>query len=208
VKSSAKAPPGGGAAPVARGASAAAAVSGANARPTRRATARFVIGVVIGVVMAAPFRVRRARLGTTWAPVGRTPVRWRVSQRREVTTIAGLVAPLRGPARGYARHVRGSVRWPQLLAALRHFRRRPPGGRPAGVAVALRARAQPQGRCNGAVKPALRNAAPTPVDGLHRLGRRAFLRRDRRPRPAARLPPSHGAPCYPNYLRRMSSSSA
>src|SRR5205823_2813892 len=44
----------------------------------------------------------RARVGTTRAPVGRPPVLRRVSQRREVSSLAALVAPPGGPARLYA----------------------------------------------------------------------------------------------------------
>jgi hypothetical protein len=130
-----------------------------------------------------------------------------VSKRREVSTIAGLVAPLHGPARLYARHVRGSVRWPEVLAALRAFRRRV--GRPLVVVWdrlnAHRAKPvlafvaahpddyrlewlppyapdlNPEELCNGAVKRALRNAAPGSVDDLHRLARRGFLRLGRQP---------------------------
>jgi transposase len=59
----------------------------------------------------------------------------RVSQRREVSSIAALVAPLGGPhdtssgerpaqARLYARHFRGSIHGEQVIVALRYFRRR------------------------------------------------------------------------------------
>jgi transposase len=130
-----------------------------------------------------------------------------VSQRREVSTIAALVAPLHGPARLYARHIRGSVRWEQVLAALRYFRRRV--GRPIVVVwdrlSAHRAKPvqafvaahphdyrlewlppyspelNPEELCNGAVKQALLNAVPTSVDDLHRLARHAFLRLGRHP---------------------------
>ncbi len=130
-----------------------------------------------------------------------------MSQRREVTTIAGLVAPLDGPARLVARHVRGSVRWPQVLAALRAVRRRI--GRPLVVVwdrlSAHRAKPvqafvaahpadsrlewlppyapelNPEELCNGAVKRALLNAAPRSVDDLHRLARRGFRRLGRQP---------------------------
>jgi transposase len=72
----------------------------------------------------------RARLGTTWAPRGHPPVLRRLSQRREVSSIAALVAPLgpRGAAgdrpRLYARHFRGSIHGEQVIVALRYFRRR------------------------------------------------------------------------------------
>jgi transposase len=60
-----------------------------------------------------------------------------VSQRREVSSIAALVAPLGGAAgpggraRLYARHFRGSIHGEQVIAALRYFRRR--AGRPLVV---------------------------------------------------------------------------
>ncbi len=56
-----------------------------------------------------------------------------MSQRREVSSIAALVAPLGRPgdhsdpdtrARLYARHFRGSIHGEQVIAALRYFRRR------------------------------------------------------------------------------------
>lgn len=75
-----------------------------------------------------------ARLGTTWAPIGRPPVLKRTSQRREVSTIAALVAPLGavGPAgngadahpRLFARHFRGSIHAEEVVATLRYVRRR------------------------------------------------------------------------------------
>src|SRR5437016_1912891 len=51
----------------------------------------------------------RSLVGTTWAPRGRPPVLKRVSQRREVSSVVALVAPLDGPARLYARHFCGSI---------------------------------------------------------------------------------------------------
>ena len=66
----------------------------------------------------------RARVATTWAPIGHPPVLRRLSQRREVSSIAALVAPLDGPARLYARHFVGSVHGTQVITALRYFRRR------------------------------------------------------------------------------------
>ncbi len=126
----------------------------------------------------------------------------RAHGRREVSTVAALVAPLRGPARLYARHFRGSVHAGEVIAALRHFRRRV--GRPVIVvwdrlnahrATAVRAFVaahshdyrlewlppyapdlNPEELCNGAVKRALQNAAPDSVDELHRLARRGFRR--------------------------------
>ena len=148
----------------------------------------------------------RARLGTTWAPTGRPPVLKRVSQRREVSSIVALVAPLDGPARLYARHFRGSIQGEQVLVALRHFRRQI--GRPLVVVWdrlnAHRAKPvqafvaahpddyhlewlppyapelNPEELCNGAVKRDLLNAAPASVDALHRSARRGFRRLGRR----------------------------
>src|SRR5207302_7297496 len=66
----------------------------------------------------------RARVGTTWAPTGQPPVLRRVSQRREVSSIAALVAPLDGPPRLYARHFLGAIHGEEVIVALRYFRRR------------------------------------------------------------------------------------
>jgi transposase len=60
-----------------------------------------------------------------------------VSQRREVSSVVALIAPLGrrdcpgDRARLYARHFRGSIRGEQVVGALRHFRRRV--GRPLVV---------------------------------------------------------------------------
>ncbi|MGH2354125.1 MAG: transposase [Chloroflexota bacterium] len=147
----------------------------------------------------------RARLGTTWAPTGRPPGLKRVGQRREVSRIVALVAPLDGPgdrARLFARHCRGRIHGEQVLVALRHFRRRI--GRPLVVSWdrvnAHRARPvqafvaahpddyqlewlppyapdlNPEELCTGAVKRDLLNAAPSSVDALHRSARRSFRR--------------------------------
>jgi transposase len=130
-----------------------------------------------------------------------------VSQRREVSTIAGLVAPLGRPPALYARHFRGSIGWERVVVALRHFRRRV--GRPLLVVwdrlnahratpvqdfiaahpddyalewlPAYAPDLNPEELCNGAVKRALHNAAPASVDELHRDARRGFLRLGRRP---------------------------
>jgi hypothetical protein len=122
-------------------------------------------------------------------------------------TIAGLVAPLAGPARVYARHSRGPVHGEQVLVARRHFRRRI--GRPLTVVCdrlnahrATRVQAfvaahaadyrlewlppyapelNPEELGNGAVKGTLRNAVPRSVDALQHIARRAFARLSRQP---------------------------
>lgn len=144
----------------------------------------------------------RSRVAATWAPIGQPPLLRRVSQRREVSSIAALVAPLGRPARLYARHFVGSVHGEQVIVALRSFRRQV--GQPLVVVwdrlQAHRARAvqafvaahpadyqiewlpayapelNPEELCNGAVKREMRNALPDSVDALRRQARRSFLR--------------------------------
>jgi transposase len=148
----------------------------------------------------------RARLGTTWAPIGQPPVLRRVSQRREVSSIAGLVAPLDRPARLYARHFAGSLHGEQVIAALRYFRRqvgcpllvvwdRLPAHRAQPVRRFLAAHPadyqvewlppyapelNPEELCNGAVKQDLLSALPDSVDDLRRQVRCSFIRLGRR----------------------------
>jgi hypothetical protein len=149
-------------------------------------------------------------VSTTWAPTGQPPVLRRVSQRREVSSLAALVAPLAGPddrARLYARHFWGSIHGEEVIVALRYFRRRI--GRPLVVVWdrlnAHRAKAvhafvaarpddyqvewlppyapdlNPEELCNGAVKRETLNAVPGSVAELQRVARRSFRRLDHRP---------------------------
>ena len=148
----------------------------------------------------------RAALGTTWAPIGQPPVLKRLSQRREISSVVALVAPLDGPARLYARHFPGSIHGPQVIAALRSFRRHV--ARPLTVVwdglhahraktvqdfVAAQNREyqiewlppyapelNPEELCNGTVKRDLQGALPGSVDELRRLVRRSFRRLGRR----------------------------
>lgn len=129
-----------------------------------------------------------------------------MSQRREVSSIAGLVAPLDRPARLYARHFAGSLHGEQVIAALRYFRRqvggplivgwdRLPAHRAKLVGLFLAAHPadyqvewlpsyapelNPEELCNGAVKQELLNALPDSVDELRRQVRCSFLRLGRR----------------------------
>ena len=131
----------------------------------------------------------------------------RLSQRREVSSIVALVAPLDGPPRLHARHFRGTIHGAQVIVALRYFRRRI--GRPliviwdrlsahkSGEVTAFLAahpddyeiewlpgyapELNPEELCNGAVKRELLNAVPDSVDALLRQARRSFIRRGRRP---------------------------
>jgi transposase len=130
-----------------------------------------------------------------------------VSQRRELSSIVALVAPVGGHrARLYARHFLGSVHGPQVIVALRHFRRQ------VGVPVlvvwdrlnAHRAKLvqafvaahpkdyalewlppyapdlNPEELCNGAVKQTLQSATPASVAELRQVVRRSFVRLGRR----------------------------
>jgi transposase len=130
-----------------------------------------------------------------------------VSQRRELSTIAALAAPVGTDARLLARHFPGTIRGPQVVTALRAFRRRL--GRPLVIIwdrlAAHRAKEvqaflaahpddyqiewlppyaadlNPEELCNGAVKRAVQNALPASVAELHGLVRRSFRRLGRRP---------------------------
>ena len=149
----------------------------------------------------------RARVGTTWAPMGRPPLLRRLSQRREVSTIAALQVPLDGPPRVYARHFRSPIHGDQVIVALRYFRRRVgrpllivwdrlPAHRAKSVQAFLAAHPadyqiewlppyapelNPEELCNGAVQRALLNAVPDSAEALLHQARRRFLRLDRRP---------------------------
>ena len=126
----------------------------------------------------------------------------RLSQRRELSSIVALVAPLDGLPRLYARHFVGSIHGEQVVLALRYFRRRI--GQPLIVVwdglQAHRARPvlafvaahpaeyrieplpayapelNPEELCNGAIKQELLNALPASVEELQRLVRCSFVR--------------------------------
>ena len=130
-----------------------------------------------------------------------------MSQRRAVSSIAALMAPLDGPARLAARHCPGAIRSEQVMVALQYFRRR--FGRPlivvwdrlpahqakvvqAFVAAhpddyqlewlpAYAPELNPEELCNGAVKRELLNAPASSVEELRQYTRRSFLRLARRP---------------------------
>ncbi|MGE6758776.1 transposase [Corallococcus interemptor] len=150
----------------------------------------------------------RARPGTTWAPVGRPPELRRVSMRREVSSVVALVAPSkRGEARLYARHFEGSVHGAQVVAALRHFRRKV--GHPLVVVwdrlgahhsnevkrfveshssdfvlesfPAYSPELNPEEGCNSQVKCFMLNATPESTAELLRQVRAAFVRLGRHP---------------------------
>jgi transposase len=150
----------------------------------------------------------RARVATTWAPAGGAPVLTRLSKRREVSSLVAVTAPLDGASpQLYARHFLHAIHGEEVLAGLRHFRRRI--GRPLIVVwdhlQAHRARCvrefvkrhpedfqiewlpgyapelNPEEPCNNAVKLAMFNATPTSVEDLRAQARRNFLRLGRKP---------------------------
>jgi hypothetical protein len=130
-----------------------------------------------------------------------------LSGRREVSSIAALVAPLDGPARLYARHFEGSIHGEQVISALRYFRRRI--GRPVIIVwdrlhahraqpvqdfvtthradfqlewlPAYAPELNPEELCNGAVKRDMLNAVPGSVAELRQQARRSSRRLGRRP---------------------------
>lgn len=59
-------------------------------------------------------------MAQTWAPRGQTPILKRVTKfRREISTFAGLSIS----GRIYKRHVKGSIKAPDVIAGLQQFRR-------------------------------------------------------------------------------------
>jgi transposase len=145
----------------------------------------------------------RARPGTTWARRGLTPVLWRVSKRREVSSVVAITPD----GRLYARHFRTSISSDCVILALRHFRRKI--GTPLLVVwdrlnahrsqattnfVSAHARdfavaylpayapeLNPEEQCNAFVKRAMESALPGSVADLHRLARYEFARLQRQP---------------------------
>ena len=150
----------------------------------------------------------RARLGTTWAPRGQTPVLRRRSARREVSSIVALTAPLDGqPARLYARHFLGAIHAQEVIRALRYFHRQI-GGRliiawdhlsahtahataefltvhPDAFAIewlpGYAPDLNPEEQCNQWIKGDMQNALPSSVENLRRMVRGRFARLRHRP---------------------------
>ncbi|WP_434345499.1 transposase [Myxococcus virescens] len=141
----------------------------------------------------------RARVASTWTPVGHLPILRRRDKRSEVSSIVALVAPYGSrPARLYSRHREGNFTSQDIIAALRYFRRKV--GRPLTIvwdglnqhhsAETLDFVARhhedfrlerlpghapdlnPEEGCNGVVKAELRNATPDSVAEL----RASFVR--------------------------------
>jgi transposase len=150
----------------------------------------------------------RARVGTTWAPVGEPPLLHRLSKRREVSSLVAVTAPLDGRApQLFARHVLGTIHGEEVITGLRDFRARI--DRPLVVVwdhLAAHRKAcvrdflaqhpedfrvewlpgyapelNPEEPCNNAVKLAMLNAVPNSDDELRALARVNFQRLGRKP---------------------------
>ena len=144
----------------------------------------------------------RARTGTTWAPVGQTPVLRRVSKRRALSTVIGLT--LSGHI--YKRHFEQAICGADIVLTLRHVQRYIPGRlimiwdrlkahRATVVKEYLGAHPEievhwlppyapelnPEEGCHGHVKQHLRNAVPTGVSDLRAGVNRGFARLRQRP---------------------------
>lgn len=145
----------------------------------------------------------RARVASTWAPVGHPPLLRRRDKRREVSSIVALVAPSgRHPARLYSRHQEGGFSSADIIAAMSYFRRKV--GRPLTVVwdglnqhhsaetldfVARHSKdfllerlpgyapdLNPEEGCNSVVKAELRNGTPDSVAELRAQARASFVR--------------------------------
>lgn len=133
----------------------------------------------------------------------------RRNRRREVSSVVLLTAPLDGRRpRLFARHVVGTIRTPELIAALRYFHAKVGGpvvlvwdhsrvhrGRAVGAFLAAHPdwfrvvewlpgyapELNPEEQCNGAVKRAMLNALPESPEEMRAMARRHFMRLARHP---------------------------
>lgn len=144
----------------------------------------------------------QAKVTTTWAPIGQTPVLRRVSKRRELSTVVALT--LTGKI--YKRHFGHAIGGAEIVVALRHFQRHIPGPliliwdrlsaqRAAVVKAYLTTHPEvevawlppyapdlnPEEGCHGNVKQHLRNATPANVSALRVQVDRGFARLRQRP---------------------------
>jgi transposase len=144
----------------------------------------------------------RAKTGTTWAPMGQTPVLRRVSKRRELSTVIGFTRS----GRIYKRHVAHAICGEDIVLTLRHFRHYIPGRlimiwdrlnahRATVVKEYLGAHPEievhwlppyapdvnPEEGCHGHVTQHLRNAVPTSISDLRTGVNRGCARLRRRP---------------------------
>jgi transposase len=144
----------------------------------------------------------RAKVATTWAPIGQTPILRRISKRRGLSTVIGLT--LSGKI--YKRHFEHPIGAEDILVMLRHLQRyiarpmiivwdRLSAHRATTVKAYVAAHPEievhwlppyapdlnPEEGCHGNVKQHLRNAVPTSVNDLRAGVNRGFARLRRRP---------------------------
>jgi transposase len=144
----------------------------------------------------------RAKVATTWAPIGRTPLLRRISKRRELSTVIGLT--LSGKI--YKRHFNHPIGAEDILVMLRHLQRHIAGSiimiwdrlaahRATIVQAYVAAHPEmavewlppyapdlnPEEGCHGNVKQHLRNALSESVSAIRAQVNRGFARLRRRP---------------------------
>jgi transposase len=144
----------------------------------------------------------RAKVATTWAPIGQTPILRRLSQRRELSTVIGLT--LSGKI--YKRHFEHPIGAEDILVLLRQLPRYIAGSmiiiwdrlsahRATTVKEDVAAHPEievawlppyapdlnPEEGCHGNVKPHLRNAIPESLTAIRAQVDRGFARLRRRP---------------------------
>ena len=144
----------------------------------------------------------RAKVGTTWAPIGQTPILRRISKRRELSTVIGLT--LSGKI--YKRHFEHPIGAADILVMLRHLQRyiarpiiivwdRLPAHRAMAVKEYVAAHpaiavewlppyapdVNPEEGCHGNVKQHLRNAISESLSAIRTQVDRGFARLRRRP---------------------------
>jgi transposase len=144
----------------------------------------------------------RAKVATTWAPRGQTPILRRVSKRRELSTVIGLTIS----GKIYKRHFEHPIAAEDILAILQHLQRYIAGSmiiiwdrlsahRATTVKAYVAAHPEievewlppyapdlnPEEGCHGNVKQHLRNAIPESLSALRAQVDRGFARLRRRP---------------------------
>jgi transposase len=144
----------------------------------------------------------RAKVATTWAPIGRTPILRRVSKRREFSPVIGLTRS----GTIDKRHVEHPIGAEDILVTLRHVPRDIAGSmiiiwgrlsahRATAVKASVAAHPEIEGEwlppyapdlnpeegCHGHVKQHLRHATPGTVSELRTQVDRGFARLRRRP---------------------------
>jgi DDE superfamily endonuclease len=144
----------------------------------------------------------RAKVATTWAPIGQTPILRRLSQRRELSTVIGLTRS----GKIDTRHFEPPLGAEDILALRHHWQRYIAGSRiiiwdrlSAHRATTVKEYVaahpeievawlppdapdlNPEEGCHGNVKPHLRHAIPERLSAIRAQVDRGFARLRRRP---------------------------